>query len=98
MEFFILILIPLLFGGIIAGFMISFGSFFQWYHIVGGSIIGAVMFGVIMYAFTKSSESIDEEKSIEEKKYDVLNHIRWIVLSIGFMFAITFVIPNCSGG
>jgi hypothetical protein len=98
MEFIMIILIPVLFGGIISGIMISYGSFFQWYHIAGYSIIGAVMVGAIIYAFTNSSESIDRDKSIEEKKYDVLNHIRWIGMSIAGMFAITFIIPNCSGG
>ena len=29
-----------------------------------------------------------------DKIYDVLNHIRWIGLSIAMMFALTFVIPN----
>ena len=93
-----IILIPVLFGVIISGIMISYGSFFQWYHIAGYSIIGAVVVGVIIYAFINSSESIDREKSIEEKTYDVLNHIRWIGLSIGGMFALTFIIPQCTGG
>ena len=33
-----------------------------------------------------------------DKIYDVLNHIRWIGLSIGGMFALTFIVPQCSGG
>ena len=41
------------------------------------------------------------EKRLQEAKldkiYDVLNHIRWIGLSIAMMFAMTFVIPqSCS--
>ena len=27
-----------------------------------------------------------------------LNHIRWIGLSIGCMFALTFIVPQCTGG
>jgi len=33
-----------------------------------------------------------------DKIYDVLNHIRWIGLSIASMFALTFIIPQCTGG
>ena len=33
-----------------------------------------------------------------DKIYDVLNHIRWIGLGIGGMFALTFIIPQCTGG
>ena len=33
-----------------------------------------------------------------DKIYDVLNHIRWIGLGIGGMFALTFIVPQCSGG
>ena len=50
----------------------------------------------------------DEHKSIShsssftdqklDKIYDVLNHIRWIGLGIGGMFALTFIIPQCTGG
>ena len=32
-----------------------------------------------------------------DKLYDVMNHIRWIGLSIGCMFAITFIVPQCTG-
>ena len=32
-----------------------------------------------------------------DKLYDVLNHIRWIGLGIGGMFAMTFIIPQCIG-
>lgn len=47
-----------------------------------------------------SSES-SSPSSIEHKLdrlYDVMNHIRWIGLSIGCMFAITFIVPQCTGG
>ena len=34
-----------------------------------------------------------------DKIYDVLNHIRWIGLGIGGMFALTFIVPQmCTGG
>jgi hypothetical protein len=32
-----------------------------------------------------------------DKLYDVMNHIRWIGLSIGCMFALTFIVPQCTG-
>ena len=50
-----------------------------------------------------SSTSIEDKPnqistaSLEEKLdklYDVMNHIRWIGLSIAGMFAITFIIPH----
>ena len=47
-----------------------------------------------------SSES-SSPSSIEDKLdkiYDVMNHIRWIGLSIGGMFVITFMLPQCTGG
>ena len=42
-----------------------------------------------------STSSIEDKL---DKLYDVMNHIRWIGLGIGGMFAITFIIPQCSGG
>ena len=33
-----------------------------------------------------------------DKLYDVMNHIRWIGLGIGGMFALTFIVPHCAGG
>ena len=33
-----------------------------------------------------------------ERIYDVLNHMRWIGLGIGGMFALTFIVPQCTGG
>ena len=33
-----------------------------------------------------------------DKIYDVLNHTRWIGLGIGGMFALTFIVPQCTGG
>ena len=42
------------------------------------------------------SSSFTDQKL--DKIYDVLNHIRWIGLSIGGMFALTFIVPQCSGG
>ena len=43
-------------------------------------------------------ESMPSNKEFSDEKldkiYDVLNHIRWIGLSIAMMFALTFVIPN----
>jgi hypothetical protein len=54
----------------------------------------------------KSASTSNESKqqvsgSIEDKLdrlYDVMNHIRWIGLGIGGMFAITFILPQCTGG
>ena len=51
----------------------------------------------------KSSPSLEPSstKQIEDKLdklYDVMNHIRWIGLSIGCMFALTFIVPQCTGG
>ena len=46
------------------------------------------------------SKGFEQTEGIEhklDKLYDVMNHIRWIGLGIGGMFAITFVIPQCSG-
>ena len=31
-----------------------------------------------------------------DKIYDVLNHIRWIGMGIGGMFALTFIVPHCT--
>ena len=48
-----------------------------------------------------SIEKSSSNSSIEHKLdrlYDVMNHIRWIGLSIGCMFAITFIVPQCTGG
>jgi len=48
-----------------------------------------------------STEAISSNSSIEhklDKLYDVMNHIRWIGLSIGCMFALTFIVPQCTGG
>jgi hypothetical protein len=48
-----------------------------------------------------STEAISSNSSIEHKLdrlYDVMNHIRWIGLSIGCMFALTFIVPQCTGG
>ena len=48
-----------------------------------------------------NTESVSSNSSIEHKLdrlYDVMNHIRWIGISIGCMFAITFMIPQCTGG
>ena len=42
----------------------------------------------------KGSSSLEQKL---DKLYDVLNHIRWIGLSIGGMFALTFIIPQCTG-
>jgi hypothetical protein len=42
----------------------------------------------------KTTESVGEKL---DKLYDVMNHIRWIGLSIGCMLAITFFTPQCSG-
>ena len=46
---------------------------------------------------SKSSNFDSIEKKLD-KLYDVMNHIRYIGLGIGGMFAITFIIPNCTGG
>ena len=43
----------------------------------------------------KTTESVGEKL---DKLYDVMNHIRWIGLSIGCMFALTFIVPQCTGG
>ena len=43
------------------------------------------------------SSSFTDQKL--DKIYDVLNHIRWIGLGIGGMFALTFIVPQmCTGG
>ena len=45
--------------------------------------------------------SSNTSSKVEEKLdrlYDVMNHIRWIGLSIGCMFALTFIVPQCTGG
>ena len=42
----------------------------------------------------KTTESVGEKL---DKLYDVMNHIRWIGLSIGGMFALTFIVPQCTG-
>jgi hypothetical protein len=50
---------------------------------------------------TPKAENVRETGSSLERKldklYDVLNHIRWIGLSIGGMFALTFIVPQCIG-
>ena len=33
-----------------------------------------------------------------DRIYNVLNHIRWIGLGIGFMFALTFIVPQFASG
>lgn len=43
-----------------------------------------------------SNTSFKVEEKLD-KLYDVMNHIRWIGLSIASMFALTFIIPQCSG-
>ena len=43
----------------------------------------------------KTTESVGEKL---DRLYDVMNHIRWIGLSIGCMFALTFIVPQCTGG
>ena len=45
-------------------------------------------------SFEQTNRAIEDKL---DKLYDVMNHIRWIGLGIGGMFAITFVIPQCSG-
>ena len=48
---------------------------------------------------SNTSES-SSPSSIEHKLdrlYDVMNHIRWIGLSIGCMLALTFIVPQCTG-
>ena len=45
--------------------------------------------------FKQSSEGIESKLA---RLYDVMNHIRWIGLSIGGMFALTFILPQCTGG
>ena len=42
----------------------------------------------------KTTESFGEKL---DRLYDVMNHIRWIGLSIGCMFALTFIVPQCTG-
>ena len=42
-----------------------------------------------------------EHEEIEyqlDKIYIVMDHIRWIGLSIGCMLALTFIVPQCTGG
>jgi len=46
-------------------------------------------------ASTNSNRSIEQKL---DKLYDVMNHLRWIGLGIGGMFAMTFIIPQfCTG-
>ena len=45
--------------------------------------------------FERNSKGIESKL---DRLYDVMNHIRWIGLSIAGMFAITFIIPQCTGG
>tara|TARA_Y100001934_G_scaffold270914_1_gene356586 strand:+ start:615 stop:1043 length:429 start_codon:yes stop_codon:yes gene_type:complete len=45
-------------------------------------------------------EEINGASSVEQKLdkiYGVLDHIRWIGIGIGCMFAMTFIFPKCSG-
>ena len=52
-------------------------------------------------ASTSNESKQQVSGSIENKLdrlYDVMNHIRWIGLGIGGMFAITFILPQCTGG
>ena len=49
----------------------------------------------------KELPSSNTSSKVEEKLdrlYDVMNHIRWIGLRIGCMFALTFIVPQCTGG
>jgi hypothetical protein len=46
--------------------------------------------------FKKNENPNERIEDKLDKLYDVMNHIRWIGLGIGGMFAITFIIPQCS--
>ena len=47
---------------------------------------------------SSKSSNFDSVEQKLDKLYDVMNHIRYIGIGIGGMFAITFIIPQCSGG
>jgi hypothetical protein len=71
-------------------------------------IIAAVVIGILLVlalATGKKGDSTNDSTAVSlskddklDKIYDVLNHIRWIGLSIGGMFAVTFMLPQCTGG
>ena len=44
---------------------------------------------------SNTSSKVEEKL---DRLYDVMNHIRWIGLSIASMFALTFIVPQCTGG
>ena len=71
-------------------------------------IIGFLVF--FLWVFKKQRKGIEQEHHTEEQKNvtlstddkleyicNTLNHIRWIGLSIGIMFALTFLLPQCTG-
>ena len=61
---------------------------------------GKIPRGTTAPAISSGSEPKSSNSSIEHKLdrlYDVMNHIRWIGLSIGCMFALTFIVPQCTG-
>jgi hypothetical protein len=70
--------------------------------------IAAVVIGILVVlalATGKKGDSTNDSTAVSvskddklDKIYDVLNHIRWIGLSIGGMFAVTFMLPQCTGG
>ena len=81
------------------------GISFQWYHKTGVGIVTAIVVGAIMFTLMNPPQSANQEKSehgsLEDKQdklYDVINHIRWILLGIGGLFVIYFIIPQCTGG
>ena len=69
-------------------------------------ICGVIVFLIILLLVARNarikneaSRQSENEKDKLDKIYDVLNHIRWIGLGIGAMFALTFIIPQmCTGG
>jgi hypothetical protein len=73
------------------------------YIIIAAVVIGIV---VVLALLTRNKDDLPDAPTAVsvskddklDKIYDVLNHIRWIGLSIGGMFAITFILPQCTGG
>ena len=105
MQFLLIYVFPSILGLFVFMIMHTTGTFFQWYHKTGVGIVTAIVFGAIMFTLMNPPQSANQEKSehgsLEDKQdklYDVMNHIRWILLGIGGLFVIYFIIPQCTGG
>ena len=71
-------------------------------------IIGFLVF--FLWVFKRQRKGIEQDHHTEEQKNvtlstddkleyicNTLNHIRWIGLSIAIMFALTYLMPQCTG-